>query len=100
MEILVVDGQGGRIGQQLARAILELKGGLAYSVSELRVLDQEGCYRWYRLRATLQRDEQGRPARAVGIILDIDSERRKTQRLGRRLNFRPHRLPLAVDDRP
>lgn len=66
---------------ELARAILELKGGLAYSVSELRVLDQEGCYRWYRLRATLQRDEQGRPARAVGIILDIDSERRKTQRL-------------------
>lgn len=63
------------------KLVQEMKSGLAYSVCELRIMDREGHYRWYRIRSTLQWDEQGHPARAVGVILDIDSERRKTQRL-------------------
>ena len=39
---------------------------------------------WCRVRATLQKDRAGEPAKAVGVILDIDAEKREAQRMRER----------------
>ena len=36
------------------------------------------------MRATLQKDRAGEPAKAVGVILDIDAEKREAQRMRER----------------
>lgn len=63
---------------RLANAI---GGGLSYSEEEIRIADSNGQYIWCRIRATAQFDSTGVPIKAVGVILDIDNEKRRTQEL-------------------
>ena len=58
-----------------------VREGTPYSETEFRIADAAGNYIWCRVRATLQVDENGRPAKAVGVIIDIDREKRRTQKL-------------------
>ena len=38
-------------------------------------------YIWCRIRATTQFNNDGKPVKAVGVIVDIDSEKRRAQDL-------------------
>lgn len=59
----------------------EVTAGVPYNEIELRIADGTSRYRWCRLRATTQFDDAGRPVGAVGVVLDIDTEKRRTQEL-------------------
>lgn len=60
----------------LDKIIREMKQGVVYSKTEIRIAKQDGNYLWCRVRATLQTDENGAPAKVVGVIIDIDQEKR------------------------
>lgn len=55
--------------------------GRPYGEIELRIANSDGQYKWCRIRATTQFNDVGQPIKAVGVILDIDSEKRRTQDL-------------------
>lgn len=55
--------------------------GVPYSEVEFRIRNTEGAYLWCRIRATTQYDENKRPIKAVGVIVDIDREKRQQQAL-------------------
>lgn len=55
--------------------------GVSYSETEFRIRDNTGTYCWCRIRATTQYNSDGRPIKAVGVIVDIDSEKKQKQEL-------------------
>ena len=55
--------------------------GAPYSSAEFRIRSWDGRYLWCRIRATTQFDSEGRPIKAVGVITDIDAEKKHEQRL-------------------
>ena len=58
---------------------------------EARIAGADGRYLWVRIRASMQRDTDGRPTHVIGVIINIDSEKRAAQAL---LN-RAERDPLT-----
>lgn len=62
----------------------DMAGGKPYGEKELRVADCAGCYRWCRVRAAAQMDEMGRPIRVVGVVADIEEEKRRSEFLQNR----------------
>ncbi len=67
---------------ELMGAIQE--GRLPYGQAELRLRRGEGAsgqYIWCRLRVTAQADRSGQVYKAVGVIVDIDSEKRAALKL-------------------
>lgn len=70
----------GRIHPDDAETFLGLadamRRGEPYTENEIRFHTSDGRYIWYRIRATLQCDEQGKPSSAVGVLIDIDSEKK------------------------
>lgn len=60
----------------LLQRITALQEGAAYQDTEIRIANSSGRYLWCRLRASLQRNVQGTPVRAVGVIINIDAEKR------------------------
>ena len=68
--------------QAVFAGLLErIRRGEHYAEAELRFLDAAGDDLWCRVRMTGQTDESGRTVRAVGVILDIDAEKRRAQNL-------------------
>ena len=59
----------------------DMRGGKPYGEAELRIANAKGQYIWCKIRATTQFDRSGMPIKAVGVILDIDNEKRRTQEL-------------------
>lgn len=55
--------------------------GVPYSETEFRIRNLEGKYYWCRIRATAQYNSDGRPIKAVGVIVDIDEEKKQKQEL-------------------
>lgn len=55
--------------------------GVPYSETEFRIRNEKGKFNWCRIRATTQFDNDRRPIRAVGVIVDIEEEKRKRQEL-------------------
>ncbi|MEG1843265.1 MAG: diguanylate cyclase [Clostridia bacterium] len=55
--------------------------GIPYSEAEFRIRDLAGAYYWCRIRATTQYNADGLPIKAVGVIVDIDEEKKQTQAL-------------------
>lgn len=53
-----------------------MEAGVPYKEAEFRIADEVGAYRWRKVRATAQFDLDGRPSKAVGIIVDIDAQKR------------------------
>lgn len=66
---------------ELVGFMSELEKGVHYKETELRIADGNGRYRWCRIRATAQFDGTGRPFKAVGVLSDIDKEKRASQEL-------------------
>lgn len=59
----------------------EAAAGVPYTETEFRIKDCDGRYLWCRIRATAQYDAEGRPIKAIGVILDIDAEKKQKQAL-------------------
>lgn len=55
--------------------------GVPYSETEFRIKNVKGRFTWCRIRATTQYDNNKRPVRAVGVIVDIEEEKRERQEL-------------------
>lgn len=55
--------------------------GDLYGEAEIRIAKANGRYTWIRIRATTQFDQHGKAVKAVGVLIDIDDERRKTEKL-------------------
>ncbi len=68
----------------LKSLIAETVGGKEYSESELRIARQDGVYLWCRVRVTLQTDRDGTPLKAIGVIIDIDQEKRRADLMKKR----------------
>lgn len=59
----------------------ELLMGAPFGEHEIRIACRDGRYLWCRIRYTLQKDQENRPVRAIGLIADIDREKREKERL-------------------
>lgn len=59
----------------------DMKNGRPFDEVEFRLANSEGRYCWCRVRATTQFDTAGKPKKVVGIIADIDDEKRATEKL-------------------
>lgn len=55
--------------------------GIPYSETEFRISNTAHEYTWCRIRATTQYDDNNKPVRAVGVIIDIDSEKNRSRAL-------------------
>lgn len=67
--------------QSFVRIMRDTAAGTPYSEAEFRIKNADGHYHWCRIRATTQYDEENRPIKAVGVIVDIDTEKKQTQAL-------------------
>lgn len=64
---------------ELTALYRRIRGNEPYGEAEVRVADSTGRYIWCRLRVTLQHTVGDR--RAVGVVIDIDGEKRQAQKL-------------------
>lgn len=55
--------------------------GTPYSETEFRIKSSNGRYCWSQIRATAQFDSEHRAIKAVGVIIDIDEEKKEKQTL-------------------
>lgn len=60
------------------RSILQ---GDAYVEGEARIAKSDGTFLWCRGRSTQQFDDKGAPVKAIGVISNIDEEKRRAQKL-------------------
>ena len=65
----------------LMAAVDSLSSGTPYAELELRLQGRGDRYFWCRIRATVQNDATGKPIKVVGIIADIDADKRHQQQL-------------------
>lgn len=63
------------------KIMAESVAGVPFSETEFRIRDVLGNFRWHRTRATVQYDSQGHPIKAVGVIVDIDTDKRQREHL-------------------
>lgn len=61
-----------------------VRGGKIYSTAEFRIQAADQGYIWCKIRATDQYDSSGRPIKAIGIITDIDDEKKMIDDLRKR----------------
>ena len=61
--------------------------GAPYSEAEFRIRNKAGKYYWSRIRATTQYNADGLPIKAVGVIVDIDEEKKQKQELMQRAQY-------------
>ncbi|MCD2493113.1 diguanylate cyclase [Lacrimispora sp. NSJ-141] len=59
----------------------EIADGLPYKEAEVRIAKADGSYSWFRIRATAQFNGRGRTVKSVGVIIDINDEKKKTEEL-------------------
>lgn len=65
----------------LMKFINDLMTGRELGEVEFRLANAEGRYCWCRVQATAQFNPAGKPAKVIGIIEDIDDEKRATEKL-------------------
>ena len=65
----------------LAQHLRVLQDGSNYQATDARIARADGRYLWCRFRATAIYDSVGTPVKLVGIIINIDDEKRETSAL-------------------
>jgi len=65
----------------LKEKLEQISSGVHYAEMEARIANATGRYTWNRLRASVQQDQNGNPLKVIGVIIDIDNEKRKSQAL-------------------
>lgn len=89
----------------------ELKGGSLYATAEFRLLNLSGEYAWCQAHAVTMYDRHEKPAKAVGVIFDIDEKKRAMDVLKTRAerdaltglynrNETEKRIKAYLDERP
>ena len=63
------------------RLFSDIRGGLPYEEMDIRFADEAGRYRWCKIRVAAQFDGMGELFKAVGVITDIDADKRASQEL-------------------
>ena len=63
------------------RLLEQIRGGERYVEGEVRLHTLDSRYIWCRIRLTGQQDRAGNPVKAVGVIIDIDDEKRQNEQL-------------------
>ena len=61
-----------------------MQSGNDYQVMEVRIVKADGRYLWCRFRSTGLRNEKGEIVKIVGIIINVDEEKRSAQALQER----------------
>ena len=64
-----------------SRLIDDIRGGVPYEEMDVRFADAAGRYRWCKIRIAAQFDGAGGLFKAVGVITDIDADKRASQEL-------------------
>lgn len=67
--------------KNIRRAMESVEGGALREEAEFRISTADGQYRWQRARATVLLGGDGRPRRAIGVIADMEEEKRAIQGL-------------------
>lgn len=62
--------------EKTKQIIAKIKNGESYIEEELRLYNQKYNYKWWRLRLTVQYNTVNKPIRAIGILIDINQEKR------------------------
>lgn len=65
----------------LVDALRAIYAGENYQLCEVRIAKADGRYLWCRIRATALRDEAGQLKKIVGVVINIDDEKRSAQAL-------------------
>ncbi len=55
--------------------------GVPYTEGELRITREDGLSIWFKVRVTTQHDDLGQLVKAVGVLIDIDEEKKVAQQL-------------------
>lgn len=63
------------------RKLEAILNGSSHAEAEIRIAKADGRYLWCLIKATAQKDKEGKPFKVVGVIRDIDQEKRTTQAL-------------------
>lgn len=66
------------------RMLEDIFEGAAYRECEIRLANAEGKYRWCRVRLSSQYSEAGEPINAVGVLIDINDEKSRSEALAER----------------
>lgn len=64
-----------------SNALEDIRRGNPYVQVEVRMEIEEKTYRWFRIRMTAQFNKEGVPIKAVGVIIDIDEQKKNSQKL-------------------
>ncbi|MEG2252471.1 MAG: diguanylate cyclase, partial [Clostridia bacterium] len=67
--------------QSFTKLITDTAAGKPYSEMEIRIQNIKGRYIWCRIRVTVQFSSEGQAIKAVGVILDVDEEKKEKYRL-------------------
>ena len=59
----------------------DMAAGMTYKEVEFRLADADGRYTWCKMRAAAQFDDLGKVYKAVGVMTDIDADKRASQAL-------------------
>lgn len=59
----------------------EMQAGKQYVEEEIRIRNHAEIYLWCRIRMTAQYDEYHRPIKVIGVVVDIDQEKRRSMSL-------------------
>ena len=70
--------------EKLKNLIIKVRQGIVSESMEIRIRKADGDYLWCRIWVTDQYKESGRPTRAIGVITDIDKEKKLIETLKRR----------------
>lgn len=62
----------------IRECIQQIKDGKPYIETEIRIRNESGRYIWCRIRMTQQFDQKGMPIKVIGVLIDIDRERRQS----------------------
>ncbi len=65
----------------LSELMRNIGSGADYCETECRIRSLTNEHFWCRIRATTQYDSEGCPIKVIGVIVDIDAERRQKQEL-------------------
>lgn len=63
------------------QALRKVHQGKAFHKMEVRFLKESGDYIWCNVKSTTQFDANGKPIRVIGVITDIDEERKQREEL-------------------
>ena len=67
--------------RKLGKMLNDIIYGDSYTETEIRVRKNENEYIWCKMRITAMFDEDGNIFKAIGIIIDIDKEKREAEEL-------------------